>query len=513
MIGGRAFRSVLAGLAALIWSAGLALGHASLIAADPPDGAVLQTAPPVLSLTFSEPARPLVARLTAATGESRLLDPPQVQGNRLIYAMPPDLDRGSHLLSWRVTSGDGHPVAGASLFSLGEATGAIQAAPGAPPATRAGLWLLRAVLVATLLIGVGGAVFRAFLSDEPRRGSPVAAGAGLLALPLVWGFQGLDLLALSPAGLLTSAPWREGAAGAPGLALALAAAALLAACLPGRIAALLALLLAGAAAASSGHAATAAPGLLMRPAVAAHVLAAALWIGALVPLLADLARGRCGALRWFSRLIPWVLAVVLASGTAIALVQLGRPAALWSTDYGRVLLVKLGLVALMLAVALANRLLLAPRAMRGDGGPLRLAIEVELALVVLIVATVALWRYTPPPRSLPSVLPEIRLQLASPALSAEIGVSPPRVGLVSVTVSDLRVDGEPVTPKSVEVELSKPAYGLGPFRHEAAPDCGVVDAGRFLLPLDGYWVLTLRVLVSDFRVEELRDLIEIAPAS
>ncbi len=513
MIGAGMLRSILVGLAVLLWSAGAALCHASLISADPPDGVVLQTAPPTLSLTFSEPVRPLVAWLSAATGQSRLLEPPQVQGNRLIYAIPADLDRGSHLLSWRVTSGDGHPVAGASLFSLGEETGAVAAAPGAPLATRAALWILRAGLIGALLIGVGGAAFRAFLSDAPRRPSSVAAGLGLLILPLVWGFQGLELLALSPAGLLALPPWREGATGAPALALVFAAAALLAALLPGRATALLALLLVGLAAATSGHAATAAPGLLMRPAVAAHVVAAAFWVGALVPLLADLARDHREGLLRFSRLISWVLAVILASGSAIAFVQLGRPAALWTTDYGRVLLAKLGLVGLLLVVALANRLLLTPRAMRGDGRPLRVAVEIELALVVLIIATVALWRYTPPPRNLPSAPPEVRLQVASDTLSAEIGVSPPQVGLVSIRVLDLRLDGQLVTPESVEVELSKPAYGLGPFRHEAAPDCGVVDAGRFLLPLDGYWVLTLRVVIGDFRVEELRDLIEIAPAS
>ena len=503
----RAFR-VAEVLLALFLSTGAALSHAALTGSDPAEGMVLEAAPVAVTLRFSEPVRPLVARLTASDGETRLLPAPDAAGGGLTYDLPAGLQRGSHLLSWRVTSSDGHPVAGALLFSVGAPSGEMVEVAGAPPATRIGLWLSRAMLLAALLFSVGGGI----LAGETNRFPRLAALAGLLVLPAYAGFRGLDLLALSPDALLTTAPWREAVAGVPGLALAATAVALVVALWPGRLAAILSLGLAGLAAAISGHAATAPPQWLMRPAVAVHVISAAVWIGALAPLLVDLARGGQGALARFSRRVPWVLALLLGSGVAIALVQLGNLAALWDTDYGRVLMFKLALVGLLLALAGVNRLWLTPRAERGEARPLRRAVRVEILMVLPILGAVALWQFTPPPRSLPPG-PRIAVQqIQKGAVAARIEVSPPRAGMVALRLTGLAVDGAPVDARPVEIELSKPAYGLGPFRHQATAQDGSVDAGRFLLPLDGFWVLRLKVLVSDFRAEELTDLIEIAPA-
>jgi len=495
-------------LCALFLSTVTAFSHAALTGSDPAEGMVLEAAPPSVTLRFSEPVRPLVARLTASDGETRLLSAADAAGGAVTYGIPSGLRRGSHLLSWRVTSSDGHPVAGALLFSVGAPSGEMTEVAGPAPATRAGLWISRAMLLAALLFAVGGGILAGGIYRFPR----LAAASGLLILPAYAGFRGLDLLALSPGALLTVAPWREAVAGVPGLALTATAAALGVALWPGRLAAILSLGLAGFAAATSGHAATAPPQWLMRPAVAAHVISAALWIGALVPLLVDLARGGQGALSRFSRRVPWVLALLLGSGVAIALVQVRDIAALWNTDYGRILMVKLVLVALLLALAGVNRLWLTPRAERGEARPLRRAVRVEILMVLPILGAVALWQFTPPPRSLPPGPQVAVLQVHEGALAARIEVSPPRAGMVALRLTYLSVDGAPVDARPVEVELSKPAYGLGPFRHQATAKDGIVDAGRFLLPLDGFWVLRLKVLVSDFRAEELIDLIEIAPA-
>jgi copper transport protein len=48
-----------------------AFAHASLLKAEPADGAVLPAAPAVLTLTFNEPVSPLVFRLLDPGGEPR----------------------------------------------------------------------------------------------------------------------------------------------------------------------------------------------------------------------------------------------------------------------------------------------------------------------------------------------------------------------------------------------------------------------------------------------------------
>lgn len=121
----------------------------------------------------------------------------------------------------------------------------------------------------------------------------------------------------------------------------------------------------------SGHAGATegADGLVHLAADAAHAIAAALWLGALVAL-SILLSGRADAddktlhraLHGFGSL--GVLAVALLTVTGLInswfLVGPGRVAALGSTPYGQLLLVKLALFLLMLGLAVSNRFRLTP---------------------------------------------------------------------------------------------------------------------------------------------------------
>ena len=103
-----------------------------------------------------------------------------------------------------------------------------------------------------------------------------------------------------------------------------------------------------------------------------HLLCAAAWIGGLVCLGLLLHRAITGretldvaraAVRRFSGVGYGAVALLLVSGCINALVLVPSPASLIESDYGRALLVKLALVAVMLAVALRNRLVLTPQIM------------------------------------------------------------------------------------------------------------------------------------------------------
>src|SRR5688572_5353495 len=102
-----------------IGAAGQALAHAQLISADPADGTVLATAPQRLKLTFSEPARPLVARLIHPGGHTEILKDIGQKGSVITLTLPGGLENGTHILSWRVASSDGHPIGGGLVFSVG----------------------------------------------------------------------------------------------------------------------------------------------------------------------------------------------------------------------------------------------------------------------------------------------------------------------------------------------------------------------------------------------------------
>jgi len=105
---------------------------------------------------------------------------------------------------------------------------------------------------------------------------------------------------------------------------------------------------------------------------AAHLLAAGAWLGALLPLARALAGapeiGLAGRVtRRFSVMGIMCVSVLIVTGTASAWYTVGSVPALFGTDYGRLLLAKLGLVAAMVALAAANRMRWTPRLAAAGG--------------------------------------------------------------------------------------------------------------------------------------------------
>lgn len=524
-------------VAAFVFVAGTAaaLAHAQLLGSDPPEGAVLPASPPAIELKFSEPVRPLVARLTDPNGKTHVITGVGDRGQAVTFALPDELQRGTHLLSWRVTSSDGHPIGGGLLFSIGApSTNAPGAAAEVDPVVRTGIWAARLLIISGLIFGVGGALFRSIAGAQSRecRILPLAIVAGLAGAAALIPLQGLDALGLPIASIFDSAVFSAGlTATSYGTAALLAATALLLAFAGlqperiglARVLSALAFVIAGIAFAAAGHAASAPPRGLMVPAVLVHALAAMFWLGALIPLGAALVAGGGGSvlpLRRFSAIIPFAIAALLASGIAIAVVQVQTLAALLTSDYGRVLLIKLALVAAMFALALFNRYRLTQPANAGDvraRSKLRRSIAAEIVLGLAVIAVLGLWRFTPPPRALALSAPSQEIQqvrASNEDVSALLTIQPPIVGPAVVDVGEITLAGKPLKPLGVKVELGKPSYGIGPFEKEARLSGeGTWRAEGYLLPLDGFWVVNVTILVSDFRSVTLTDVFDVRKAS
>jgi len=132
-----------------------------------------------------------------------------------------------------------------------------------------------------------------------------------------------------------------------------------------------------------------------------HLLCAMAWIGGLFCLVQVLRRAVVGdsageflhvVLPRFSRVGYWLVALLLISGCINALVLVPRPDSLVTSDYGRVLLVKIGLVLMMVAFALYNRLVLVAPVIDGKMSPraLRRSAAMEQGIGLLVLAAVAL---------------------------------------------------------------------------------------------------------------------------
>jgi copper transport protein len=500
-----------------------ARAHASLVGSEPPDGATLADPPASLRLSFNEPVSPLVVRLIGPTGEA--VSPAVKAENSTLTIAAPLPRRGTYVLSWRVISADGHPVGGAVQFSIGAPTaGPALAALDTEPAVMVLIWATRLVIYLGLFGGIGGASFIALIAQTrplPGRTEGWIAGAmvgGLIASVLSLGLQGLDALALPLTQLRRPDVWMSGLATSYGrtaltavVALLLGLAAMRAArpALAG-LCASCALACAGFALALSGHAATAEPQLVSRLAVFLHGVCIAFWVGSLVPLTAIVRDAKRGdsELAGFSRLIPVPLAVLIATGFYLAWAQLDRPDALWTTSYGEVLSGKLAAVLVLLGLAAANRFMLVPRlkARRpGAAGPLAASIATETVIALAILGTVAVWRFTPPPRALIAAEPT-SMHFHGGKVMAQIDVEPVRARGAEVSIAVLDAEFRPMAAKAVAIFLSNSTAGIEPVRRDAnSQDNSNWRIDDLRIPIAGRWTLRVDILISDFEKETLED--------
>ncbi|OJU91554.1 MAG: hypothetical protein BGO13_06885 [Burkholderiales bacterium 66-5] len=518
-------------LLGMLLPGGAAWAHTALLHAEPADGSVLAQAPRQALLAFSEPVT--VTRLQIVEPDGSALPVPGARTEGAQVQVPiPALARGGHALVWHVISADGHPVSGVLRWSVG--AGAAPAAPAAAASATplgAAIWLAKCALYLGLFLGAGTAFWCAWnapaCTPSTRRLGSALLALGLVSALLAPLLQGADMLGLALHESASWQAWRTGAQTSLGATLALAGAALLLGLCAlrghgGRLArgaGLLALLGSGAALSASGHASTA-PYAWARAAVSVHATSVALWLGALIPLATSLRRPGADAPRLlarFSRAIPWVLAALVLAGLALASIQLGDPRALYATAYGRVLLAKLALVALVLVLAAWHRWRLTPALMHGQTGTRRRmarSIAIETGMLAAVLAVVALWRFTPPPRSLPP--PAAAAAKAQPAhlvldngqVRIDLVIAPAAAGPVSITAT---LAPGTVAPREVAFVLANPALGIEALHaqaHATAPGRWRADA--VLIPAAGEWTVRAELLLDEFTQTALQGTVAIA---
>jgi copper transport protein len=507
-----------------------ALAHASLTSATPSDGAVIAKPPATFSLSFSEPVSPLVLKLVRPDGTTANLERFALRDKTLEITPPDDLENGTYVMTWRVVSEDGHPVGGSSIFSIGApSVSQPTAAENVDWPVRAALWISKIGLYAGLFLGIGGTFVLRWLippTGGVERSTFVLIVIGVIATLASAGLQGLDALGLPLSKLLTSAAWQTGFETSFGRTVFLLLGAFffsgVALWVQGpassRTVAAVALIAGAAALALSGHASAAAPQWLMRPAVFLHALTIAVWFGALVPLVHalrhDAEAGRA-ALARFSRLIPLAVGILVIAGIVLAIVQVERPAALIDTAYGNVLLAKLCLILVLFLVVSVNRWALTKPAQAGDGKArhrLARVVVVETILVLAILAVASTWRFTPPPRALAVVAtPPVSVHIHADKAMAEVTITPGRAGPVDVSAIVMAPDFSAMVPKEVVFVFSNSEAGVEPMRRKAALSDGAWRTEGVIRPLPGQWQLRIDVLISDFEMVRLQEVIEIAP--
>lgn len=513
-------------LAAL--SVNAALAHAQLLTSEPTANAVVMVAPDAVQLTFNEPVNPLVVSLIGPDGVASDLLAGATGGTVVSIALPQGLGEGTHVLSWRVASIDGHPIAGSLVFSIGVATGTPVLAVPSEEGTKIALWGGKLVLFVALFVGVGGAVF-AGVSGAATGAQRVVLGlalVGIVIAPLTLGLQGLDALGLPLAGLTDGKAWAAGLSTSYGatalaalLAFVMAVIALgLSSTRLGRGLGVVAGVIAALAIALSGHASAAEPQWLTRPAVFLHVSGLLFWIGALWPLwvlLRERSDAADHALARFSQWVPLAVGAIIVSGATLAVIQLGMPGASWLSPYVLILALKLALLLVLFGLAVWNRGWLTTPTLAGDIAArqqLRRSIRLEAVLVLLILALVAGWRFTPPPRALAIAaanLPPIMTHVMDDKAMATLTLTPGNAGPVLLELWLTDPDDAPLTPQEVSVTLTEPALGIGPIKLKAVGEGPYWAVEGASIPVAGMWTVAIDIRASRFELFKLETELDI----
>ncbi|MDP8959346.1 MAG: copper resistance protein CopC/CopD, partial [Actinomycetota bacterium] len=369
---------------AVLIASGIAGAHAFLVDTDPVQGERLASPPEEVAFQLTEPAVVEQARieLRKAEGQELLTGPVRAEaGGRVLRVPLPPLEDGIYLVSWHVVSAvDAHQSAGEFAFGVGEVTGSLprpteQTVPLSIPEA-----LARWVFLAGFAWGAGALAARRFLQAVPRG----ERGGVLMALV---GAASTHLLTLG--GGSPSLGTRLGAATVATLALA----ALL---LPfSRKGTAPLALLVTAAALWAGRSHLAAAGGAWGTALDfVHLVAAGAWVGLLAQVVIQVWRARRerrtaipAILHRYAGLALWLVAILGAVGLVAAVRLLPRLADLWTTTYGRTLLVKSLLVVGAISLALLGR----RRGLRQVRvGLLGRSTTSELALLVAVLAASAL---------------------------------------------------------------------------------------------------------------------------
>jgi copper transport protein len=551
----------------LVATAGAASAHAVLEGTNPAPNSNIARAPKTVSLTFSEGVDVRSDGIQVFDKSLNAIDIGDAHHpggrSKVVVATLPDLDRGLYTVAWRAVSEDSHPIQGAFTFGIKTvATGA--AASRLTAEAQAGETSDRTVGVLfgamrfgvfvglALLLGIVGFVL--FLWPAGRVSVRVRRVLyGALELTFVCTVLGFLLQGpyTSGGGVgdmfstdLISSTWdtRFGKVWVLRLVLLVIMAFLVRAIVrTGRTSISRGLVVAttvvGVALAAtpglSGHASTGRWVALALPVDVLHVLAMAVWIGGLVAL--GLARhddvAYPGVAHRFSGLALAAVVVLVLTGTFQSIRQLQPFSALWDSDYGTLLLLKIGAFLVVVGIAAWSRRLVhgpgmglvgdrtpamagvpnvAPGSgvgtiVRDDEPPtlpevhpgLKRSVRAELVFAAVVLAFTSMLVNTSPPHE--TLTPkEVSGIIGKGATRFDTFFGPAEAGKPNqLHITAVGRDGLPKRIADMQAQLSNPAKGVPPIDlpiEHAAKGHWIGDGIR--VPA-GEWKLTITAFVTD----------------
>jgi copper transport protein len=529
-------RAALAGLligfvAVVLGPAAPASAHAALANSDPANGTIVPDAPNKITLNFTESVQLLNGKIQVLAPDGSRADQgePTADGSTVTIPLRSGGGRGTYLVSYRVISADSHPVGGSITYSVGAASATPTATVDdetVDPVVRAIIPVGKYLGYAGLVLLVGPVLVLALLWPHrlSRRGPGrlVWTGLGLVAfstLLAIWlqapYSTGSGLFDVRVGDLRDVLGSTFGAIMLVRLGVICAAALLLRPLLKGNgndsktDLALLGVL--GVAALATwpltGHP-TASPVAGVSVVVdAIHLAAMAVWLGGLVMLVAFLLRQaderELGAiLPIWSRWAATAVAALIVAGVVQALIEVSSLDGLFLTTYGRLILVKVGLAAIVLGVAWYSRRLVRSKAAEAEPRGLRRVVWVELAITAVVLGVTSALVQIPPARTAEAsdtagVSTTVTKTLTDNKMALQIDVFPAAVGNNSIHLYAYTPDNKPLTVVEWSATAALPAKGIEPIEIPLLRITDFHAVGDIALPAAGEWTFKVTARTSD----------------
>lgn len=520
-----------ASLVMLLGPATPASAHAVLVSSSPPDGAVVSAAPTEVVLTFSESVRKVPGKMRVIGPDGSRVDrgEPTFDGAVVTIKVDQSASRGTYLVSYRVISADSHPVAGGYTYSVGAPSAAPTDSEGASrvdPVVSTAVKVAEYLGYAGLVLLVGPVLVLSLL--WPRRlsrrgpGRLVWSGVGLVALATVAALwlqmpytNGGGLFAVTGTELGDVLGSTFGAVHLVRLGILAAAAILLRPLLAGRSGRvdqvlLVVLGVCGLATWPLGAHPAASP----VPAVSVvadmvHVASMAVWLGGLIMLVVFLLRQAddrelAAILPIWSRWAALAVTALLLAGTVQALIEVGTVSALVSTTYGRLVLAKIVLFALVIAVATISRQLVRRRVATDAAAPtaLRRTVLIELGITAVVLALSATLVQTTPARTAVGTSSGggagyYSATLTSNLYALQVEVDPARTGNNTIHLYAYTPDNKPLPVVEWKASVALPDKGVEAVDVPLLPITDNHATGELSLPTAGRWQLRITVRISE----------------
>lgn len=494
--------------------------HGELLGSEPTAASVLAESPTQIVLYFDESIEPVFesVRILDSTGREILNgDPHRDSDDHSIVRTPtPVLGAGTYVVVWRVTSADGHRIEGAFPFYVGthkdnatELVATYLHSYHADPSGNKVSTLLRWIVFVGVIVLIGALVFIGIVmrpTDFDKRSVVVVAGAWILALIgstaglIAYGPNAtatrLTNLSLVPDTLRTA----FGQATAIRIALLMPTAVLIyfrRRC-SHRLWQVIAMLLSAGIVATlslSGHPVVQHPAAFSVAVDIVHLLAVSVWIGGIAMLVLggqSWSSDKDGAVvHRFSSSALWTVLVIVVTGVTQAWVMMGGFGTVFSTNYGRTLIVKTTAVGVLVSLGWLSRLALK----RHGPASVKQVVRIELVIGLMIVAISALLVGTPP-RPSPAAEP-FTATLVSESVIADITITPARVGQAEVHVIVTPPGGALGQVISASAEMSLPDRNIPDIPIELVKTGPNHFTGMVNIAYTGNWELEIHVVANE----------------